>query len=174
MRNYYNIFNLGLAKQKGIITDEMVEKVYLNMKEQYLKFQEKNTKNGIKNKKVRASEEVRIIQEGNYLEELERAYNAIRTQEKRMEYDAFLKEEEYKTDEKKSINSQATSAITKKAEAFNELLRNYVSKIPKEYLKTESKEREIDYTPIYKGKYCQRISKKDNNGRGHSDFSGER
>lgn len=96
MANYYSIFNLGLAKQKGIITDEMVEKAYLAKKSQYLELTKKNNKKEINSEVIKDCEEVKAYEQGNYLKMIEEAYNAIKTQECRKKYDESLKAEEYK------------------------------------------------------------------------------
>lgn len=91
MLNYYKLFNLEMYRQKGItITDEMVEKAYLSKKNQYLKMMKKETESS---KKMNIdNEEARSIEEGEYLEVLEEAYFAIRTQKDRVSYDELLEQ----------------------------------------------------------------------------------
>ena len=82
MDDYYKILNVSMQKKKGTLTDEMVEQNYSAKREQYLKME--NIKRKIDNV---GSEELQALLEGRYLELLENAYYAIRTENARKHYD---------------------------------------------------------------------------------------
>lgn len=122
------MFGLSLAKQKGIITDEMVEKAYLDRIQKYLEFKNRDS-NNINSVKIN-NEQLIAFLENDYIELLEDGYYAIKTADARKHYDELLqmlekhvqrsKQEELKpiTDLKAVIQS-----INKKPESTTELIR---------------------------------------------------
>lgn len=88
MIDYYKALNLSLAKQKGIITDEMVEKNYLAKRQQYLAMKEAKK---LQTKDINLkSEELAAFLEDDYLTLLEDAYYALSSDNARKHYDELM------------------------------------------------------------------------------------
>ena len=127
MVNYYRMFNLSLAKEKGIITDEMVKKAYLDRKQKYLELRDKNNnKNSVKIN----NEQLIAFMEDSYMELLEDGYYAIKTANAREHYDELLQMlEEHiqrsKLEELKPITNlkDVIQSINKKTVKTTELIR---------------------------------------------------
>lgn len=82
MEDYYKLLNLSMAKEKGMLTDEMVERNYNAKREQYLKMKKAGT-----NIKGVNSGELDALNDGDYLQLLEDAYCALKTENSRKHYD---------------------------------------------------------------------------------------
>ena len=130
------MFNLTLAKEKGIITDEMVKEAYLDRKQKYLEFRDKD--NDSINSVKTNNEQLMAFMENDYIELLEDGYYAIRTENAREHYDELLQMlEEHiqnsKTEEKNGLfqnqkpitdfKDVIQSITTRKPESTSELIK---------------------------------------------------
>lgn len=135
MIDYYKIFNLTLAKQKGTITDEMVRKAYETKKEQYIKMQ--------KNKNLKSqnigitSDELTAYLDGDYLQILQDAYYALSSENARKHYDELMENINRHIEEQRVIKSkksgleemvQSTNLSTK--ELLDKIIREAKKKYP--------------------------------------------
>lgn len=134
MINYYKMFNLTLAKEKGIITDEMVKRAYLDRKQKYLELRDKDNKSmdSVKTN----NEQLIAFMENDYIQLLEDGYYAIRTTNARKHYDELLKTlEEHiqrsKVEELKSITD--LKDFIQKPQSTTELLRKIMADAEEKY-----------------------------------------
>lgn len=163
MIDYYKILNLGLQKSKGNVTNELVEKNYLIIKENYLKMMEKgkiknHNKNVEENKKSN-SELLDAYLSGEYLKVLEDAYNALKTEESRSHYDVILKQmkeqeekqkqsvhtKTIKQEQQKPINQMQQKTTTQvQYEPMKRIQNNQVQ----EQIEQQKPKKELDIIPI--------------------------
>lgn len=111
--NYYKILNLTIAKQKGSITDELVRKNYLQLKEQYIKLSEKTAINKVKKAKSSSIKALTEIFSLDYKQILEDAYNALATENGRKHYDELLMEIEEHLKKTQETNKTKTNSSNK-------------------------------------------------------------
>lgn len=112
MVDYYKILNVSMQKKKGTLTDEMVEKNYIAKKEQYLKM--KKNKDKMENID---SVELQAILDGGYLDLLENAYYALKTENARLHYDElYASIEEYEKELEKVKNEEKRRQAIQQAE----------------------------------------------------------
>lgn len=108
--NFYKLLNLSLAKQKGTLTDQLVEKNYSNIRQQYTQMMQKCAND---------KENVKKLEE--HLKMLEEAYNAIKTENDRKQYDEYLANAEK---ESKNKNEETLSASRDNNEISNTQVNN--------------------------------------------------
>ena len=132
MTDYYKILNVSLQKKKGTITDEMVEKNYEAKRQQFLKMQKAEGK-----MKIFGSDEIGAILENEYLDLLENAYYAIRTENARMHYDElyasiqeYLREKEQAKQNARSEDKEDKKDQTMKEDSFQNILDTINKKNP--------------------------------------------
>lgn len=128
MVNYYKILNLSLAKEKGTITDELVRKNYVSIKEQFFKLQENN----------------QINLKSNYLDIdiIEDAYRALATENSRRHYDELVQNiSEYLEQKRSKQTNEIKEKATKQEERlqFNEMIKMMSKPINTEELIEEIK-----------------------------------
>lgn len=133
MLNYYSVLNLGIAKKRGIITDEMVKKAYLDKRQRYLEWKDKDSMSSVEI----YNEQIIAFVEDNFLDLLEDAYYATRTENARKNYDELLEILEShiqnsKIEEKNRLSQNqkpitdlkdVIQSITRKPESTGELIR---------------------------------------------------
>ncbi len=121
--DFYKLFNLSLAKQKGTLTDEMVKENYLNKRKQYFQM----IKKCADNKEQHSIPELKELLDDDYLKLLDEAYEAIKTESDRKKYDELIANSE-KESKNQSSNEQQNS-------------------------NNNSVNTEISFIPIYKGNF---------------------
>lgn len=151
--DFYKLFNLSLAKQKGTLTDEMVKENYLNKRKQYFQMVKK-----CGDKKEECSIiELKEVFDDDYLKFLDEAYETIKTESARKKYDEFIensKKESKNQDSMKKKDSDINSVAVKANSQENKSNTNKVTSI-----NTTSKD--LSFVPIYKGNFGKIPPKKD-------------
>ncbi len=164
MTDYYKILNLGLQKTKGKVTDEMVEKNYLIIKENYLKMLEKekirthNKDLKVGNSKKYNSEVLDAYVNGTYLTLLEDAYNALKTEESRSHYDVILKKMKEQEEKQESVHTKTIKQ--EQQEPINQMQQETTSQVQyepmkriqnnqvQEQIEQQKPKKELDIIPI--------------------------
>lgn len=131
MINSYNLFNLGVARMKGVITDEMVEKAYLTKKQQYLEMKNKDNNSMDSVDHIINNEQLIAFKDNDFLELLEDAYYSIRTENARIHYNQLLqmleehieKQKLEKTD-KLSVKSKAITSLKERIQSIHKKPEN--------------------------------------------------
>lgn len=173
--NFYKLFNLSLAKQKGTLTDEMVKENYLNKRRQYFQMLKKCADK----KEKHSIPELKEILDDDYLKLLDEAYESIKTENDRKKYDEFIANSE------KEAKNQV---LNTKKHSDNNLVNQENKGIEKQVNTTnasintsENTKKDISFIPIYHGKYGKlppkknihsnitKVSKNDHNSKTKND-----
>ena len=150
--DFYKLFNLSLAKQKGILTDEMVKENYLSKRKQYFQMIKKTGEK----KEDHSLLEIKEVLDDDYLKLLDEAYEAIKTEENRKEYDELL------ANSKKESKAQPLSESKHPSSSTTTSIHNndHNTHIVNHNNTSNNATKDISFVPIYKGNFGQLPPKK--------------
>ena len=168
----YKMLNLRDQKIRGnLITNEMVLKNYLAIRESYLKMSEKQDRIKSKSESSRMklekagenlskvnSEEINAMMRGDYLELLQKAYETISTEDARADYEEEWQEMQEQEKQNKTKRNE-TISTEQQFQTENQIRNNQnfqnvqpispeQSVIIEQPVKPTQAERQIEFTPI--------------------------
>ena len=151
--DFYKLFNLSLAKQKGTLTDEMVKENYLNKRKQYFQMIKKC---GDKKEKYSIIE-LKEVLDDDYLKFLDEAYETIETESARKKYDEYIANSKKESKNQDSIKKKDSDINSVNVKTDSQDNKSDISQVTP----TNTTSKDLSFVPIYKGNFRKIPPKKD-------------
>ena len=130
--DFYKLFNLSLAEQKGTLTDEMVKEKYSII-------------------------ELKEVFDDDYLKFLDEAYKAIKTENDRQKYDESIANSKKESKNQDSIKKKDSDINSVNVNADSQDNKSDTSTATS----TNTTSKDLSFVPIYKGNFGKIPPKKD-------------